>query len=250
MDMFENDNRGPGARYSGNVVGMRFRPERNEPVPPRAHSRPNVLIVEDSAATADTTGLLLRAAGARVRWADCLQSAERHLRGFAPETVIVDPGLPDGSGLELVRRLVLLGRARPRVVVISGDDSLYTAAMNAGADQFLAKPVPAAVLLREIVVDPTGLKPEISGAQPAAPSLLADLQRARLQVLRAALSGKAQEMDYPVQFLTSLARSGELVELSRLLDRLSNGLDGPRELAAGLARLIDVQAARGVSVRA
>lgn len=180
---------GLGVTPPGNVVALTFRRERERPVVSLPVTRPSVLIVEDSAAAAEATGLLLRAAGARVRWADSLASAIRHLRSFAPETVIVDPGLPDGSGFELVSRLNQLGPARPRILVVSGDDTAGSRALQAGADSFMAKPVSAAALLREIVADRAGHPLRLDGAAASAPSLIADLQRARLDVLRAALSG-------------------------------------------------------------
>lgn len=57
-------------------------------------------------------------------------------------------------------------------------------------------------------------------------------------------------MAYPVQFLNSLAIGGGLDDLKRLLVRLESGLDTPRDLAAGLARMIDMHAARGMPAQA
>ena len=65
--------------------------------------------------------LLCLRSGARIRRADSLASAHRHLRVYRPSIVIVDMGLPDGSGLDLIREM---DAARPRVrivLAISGD---------------------------------------------------------------------------------------------------------------------------------
>ena len=231
--------------WTDRVVTLTFRPEREMTNLPTRARCPSVLVVEDSSACADATGLLLRAAGARVRWADCMASALRHLRSFAPLTVIVDPGLPDGSGLDLIARLRALGEGCPRIVVISGDEAHETAARDAGADRFLLKPVPAAVLLREILIDRRGGVPDLVVPPIAAPALVADLQRARLDVLRAALSTRAEDLDYPMQFLRALTRGADLGELHRMLDRVEAGRDSARDLAAALARMIDAHAARG-----
>lgn len=232
-----------GSRVSTNVIGLTFRREREVD----AHAplrKACVLLVEDSAAAADATGLLLRAAGTRVRWADSIASAERHMRSFAPDTVIIDPGLPDGSGLDLLARLAALGPSRPRLIVISGDELAEQAALDAGADRFLLKPVAAAALLREVVTCDLTEPLRVPGPEETTPALLMDLQRARLDLLRAALSGQEADLAYPMQFLGVLARGGDLPDLQRAVERVHDGLDGPRDLAAALARMIDRHAAR------
>jgi DNA-binding response OmpR family regulator len=99
-----------------------------------------VLVVEDSRFACEAMRLLCLRSGARIRRADSLRSAARHLSVYRPSVVIVDIGLPDGSGTALLRDL---SRAQPRVAVllaISGDDAQREAALAAGADDFLPKP--------------------------------------------------------------------------------------------------------------
>jgi len=78
---------------------------------------------------------------------------------LAPDVVVSDVRLPDGSGLELVRRL--RGSSdRVGLVVLTmyaGDEQLF-AAMEAGASAFVAKDVPATEVVaaaRRAVVGPT-----------------------------------------------------------------------------------------------
>jgi len=100
-----------------------------------------VLVVEDSRFASEAMRLLCLRSGARIRRADSLYSAQRHLAVYRPSVVIIDIGLPDGSGVDLIRDLT---GARPRVDVVlgtSGDPDGETQAFKAGADGFLAKPI-------------------------------------------------------------------------------------------------------------
>jgi len=99
-----------------------------------------LLLVEDSRLTADTVRLLFRGAGGRLRRADSLRSARRHISLYTPDAAIVDLGLPDGSGLDLIDEMA---RRRPRtglIIATSGDSEMEEDAFLAGADRFLPKP--------------------------------------------------------------------------------------------------------------
>ncbi len=100
-----------------------------------------LLLVEDSRFASEAMRLLCLRSGARIRRADSLMAARRHLRVYRPGAVIIDLGLPDGSGADLIAELAT---ASPRVEVIlgtSGDPDAESIAMQAGADGFLSKPV-------------------------------------------------------------------------------------------------------------
>ena len=99
-----------------------------------------VLIVEDSRFICEAARLMCLHSGARLRRADSLAAARRHLNVYFPTIVIIDVSLPDGSGLQLISELA---GASPRISVIlgtSGDDLMHHQSLKAGADGFLAKP--------------------------------------------------------------------------------------------------------------
>ena len=99
-----------------------------------------VLVVEDSKFACEGIRLLCLRSGARILRADCLRSARRHLQVYRPSVVIIDLGLPDGNGAELIEEL---NAASPRVgivLAISGDSFGESVALAAGADGFFAKP--------------------------------------------------------------------------------------------------------------
>ena len=111
-----------------------------------------VLVVEDSRFACEALRLMCLRSGARIRRADCLRSAARHLRVYQPSVVIIDLGLPDGSGVDLIADLAA---GHPRVSVIigtSGDTGGRDAAMGAGADGFLEKPLSSLATFQEAVL--------------------------------------------------------------------------------------------------
>lgn len=106
-----------------------------------AHPPQTVFLVEDSRFAAEAVRLICRRAGLRLRRADSLTLARQHLRVYRPDIALVDLGLPDGSGLELIEQL---HRSKPRInliIALTGDLMLEQAARRAGADDFWAKPL-------------------------------------------------------------------------------------------------------------
>ena len=122
------------------VLDLEFRPR---PTADRPLLGMTVLVVEDSRFASEAMRLLCLRSGARIRRADSIAAAERHLNVYRPSVAIVDLGLPDGSGLDLIARM---HRLRPRVPILLGTsgadrDVAAQEATAAGADGFLAKPL-------------------------------------------------------------------------------------------------------------
>lgn len=110
-----------------------------------------ILVVEDSRFASEAVRLMAQASGARLRRADCLASARRHLQVYRPAVVLVDLGLPDGSGLALIGELTAAAH-RPILLATSGDERLERDAMSAGADGFLHKPVRRMAEFQQLVL--------------------------------------------------------------------------------------------------
>jgi DNA-binding NarL/FixJ family response regulator len=70
------------------------------------------------------------------------------IRAMAPEVVIMDVRLPDGNGLDAVKKLRAAGESMGIVVLTmyAGDDQLF-AALEAGASSFVNKDSPAEEVL-------------------------------------------------------------------------------------------------------
>ena len=109
----------------------------------------NVLIVEDDPAMeAEAIAAVAVFQGANVRTARTIGEAERWIKRVTFDLAIIDLGLPDGSGIQLIR--ALMGdtpdtadvHAMPTVCVartVFDDDAHLFAALSAGAQGYLLK---------------------------------------------------------------------------------------------------------------
>ncbi|MGB3556876.1 MAG: response regulator, partial [Jannaschia sp.] len=116
---------------------------RPAPTPQRPLLGTTLLLVEDSRFASEAVRLLALRSGARIRRADCMASAARHLGTYRPGVAIVDLGLPDGSGLTLIRQLAQAPH-RPQVILATSGqsaDEVEGAALEAGADGFMPQPI-------------------------------------------------------------------------------------------------------------
>lgn len=111
-----------------------------------------LLLVEDSRYTCDALRLLSISSGARLRRADTLESARRHLTLYQPSIVIIDYGLPDGSGVELVSQLSRASTPISVILGISGDLAAEAEMRAAGAHGFMAKPIESLAHFQEVIL--------------------------------------------------------------------------------------------------
>lgn len=111
-----------------------------------------VLIVEDVAETRRWLGELVQQAfpGARLTEAATQRAGLAALRDSF-DLALIDLGLPDGSGLEVLRALrAQQAGALCVVTTVMGDDASIVAALSSGADGYLLKEQPVEVLVRQL----------------------------------------------------------------------------------------------------
>ena len=109
-----------------------------------------VLVVDDVADQADSTATLLMLNGFDARTAGTIAEAKA-AADFAPHVVVVDLGLPDGDGADLVGWATTLPRPAG-VIVVTGHTvpAKLMAATAAGAAVVLVKPVEPPTLFDHI----------------------------------------------------------------------------------------------------
>ena len=107
-----------------------------------------ILLVEDDDATRTFLADNLTADGFELLVADCARDARRLLETKYPDLVVLDVGLPDGSGLDLLRAIReadgVASRIDPRVAVLvlsgRGGELDRLRGFERGCDDYVAKP--------------------------------------------------------------------------------------------------------------
>lgn len=115
-----------------------------------AEPRPRILVVEDEAEIRRFVGLALEREGFEVHAADGVQRGLIEAGTRRPDLLVLDLGLPDGDGVDLIRDL--RGWSRMPVIVLSAraDEGKKIEALDAGADDYLVKPFGAGELLARV----------------------------------------------------------------------------------------------------
>lgn len=185
----------------------------HQPTAQRPLRGATVLVVEDSRYASEALRLLCLRSGARIRRADCLAAANNHLRTYRPTVAIVDLGLPDGSGLDLIATLHAAVQ-RPTVLIATSGQGcldLEAEALRLGANEYLAKPIESLAAFQQSILkhlppeaQPKGLRSLTS--ETVTPDLFA-LDEDLSQAMRL-LEDKTTPSGYIGAFLRSLAQTG------------------------------------------
>jgi two-component system, OmpR family, KDP operon response regulator KdpE len=109
-----------------------------------------VLLVDDDATLRRTLGIGLRAEDHEVMIAADGRSALEALREDRPDIVVLDLGLPDLSGVEVLRRLRVWSTVPVVVLSARAESTEKVQALDLGADDYVTKPFGMEELLARI----------------------------------------------------------------------------------------------------
>ena len=103
-------------------------------------TRPLILLVEDDEGIARLLALTLQEYGFDARWEKCGGDLLKRLETVEPRLCIVDLGLPDMDGLEVVR--AIRAKSRCGVLILTGRGHAVDRVMGLelGADDYVVKP--------------------------------------------------------------------------------------------------------------
>jgi two-component system KDP operon response regulator KdpE len=109
-----------------------------------------ILVVEDEPEIRGILRTLLEAERYRIVEADTVLRAEIEARSHKPDLLLVDLGLPDGDGLQVIRRVRAWSPVPIIVLSARAQEEQKITALDAGADDYVTKPFGAAELLARV----------------------------------------------------------------------------------------------------
>ena len=111
-----------------------------------------ILLIEDEDGLGAAVRDQIAADGHAVDWARRLDDADDNAQAAAYDLVLLDLMLPDGQGLDFLRRRRAAGDATPVIILTARDQiSDRIAGLNAGADDYLVKPFDLSELSARVV---------------------------------------------------------------------------------------------------
>lgn len=105
--------------------------------------RPDILLIEDETAITEPLAEALEREGFTARVAGTAADGLRMASEATPDLVLLDIGLPDGSGLDVCRELRREGELPVIMLTARGSEADRVAGLEMGADDYVVKPFSA-----------------------------------------------------------------------------------------------------------
>lgn len=180
-------------------------------------NRIRVLVVDDEPAIRRYLNTTLNAEGYHIEMARDGQEAVLLANSFRPDQIILDLGLPDQDGLDVLNQLRVTTAVPVIVLSVREEDEIKVRALDAGADDYIVKPFSTGELLARMRV--VMRRPSQAAEEPvlSVDDLTIDMPRRRVTV-----SGREVQLT-PTEYdlLRALARHpGRVVTQRQLIDRL------------------------------
>ncbi len=195
-----------------------------------------ILVVDDEQSIRNLLRLNLESNGFAVAQAESGAQGLQLAAEFHPHLTILDLGLPDIHGLEVLKRLRVWTTIPIIILTVSDDEETKVALLNAGADDYVTKPVSIPELLARVRV---ALRHH--GSVEATPDFVSadlevDVNKKQVKVANSEV--KLTSTEY--QLLSLLVKnSGRVVPQSQLLEAIwgPHSLDQSHYLRIFIAQL-------------
>ena len=109
-----------------------------------------VLIIDDDPVTAEMLKILISQLTSDILTASSGQECLTITRHASPDILILDLVMPDMNGAEVCKEVRKFSSVPILILSAMDNPQLIAATLNAGADNFLSKPVPSAMLFAHI----------------------------------------------------------------------------------------------------
>jgi two-component system KDP operon response regulator KdpE len=113
-------------------------------------AKTRILVVDDEVEIRRSLRTTLETRGFEVVLAANAREAALHAASYNPDLLLIDLGLPDRDGLDLIRELRQWCRAPILILSARGREDEKVKGLDAGADDYLTKPFGAAELLARV----------------------------------------------------------------------------------------------------
>jgi two-component system KDP operon response regulator KdpE len=178
-------------------------------------SRPRVLIVDDEVQIRRLLRVTLEAAGFEVHEAETGGLGLTEAASLHPEGMVLDLGLPDLDGKEVLRRLREWSQVPVLVLTVRDSEAETIAALDLGADDYLTKPFRALELVAR-------LRAVLRRKQPASESTVVRFGKIEIDFVTRIVRRGGQEVKFSAReydLLRYLAQHGGRVVTHRQLLR-------------------------------
>ena len=142
-----------------------------------------ILLVEDEPAIAEVVDFALSSEGFQVLWRSLARDAEADLAAGTIDLLILDIGLPDGSGLELLKRLRRESELPALILSARNAELDRVLGLELGADDYVTKPFSPRELAARVkaILKRAARPPAVAATGPAETGFEIDELRATIR---------------------------------------------------------------------
>ncbi len=176
-----------------------------------------VLLIEDTHGLGQAVREQIADDGHAVDWVQRLDHAELSIQSTVYDLILLDLSLPDGSGLDFLRKRRAAGDATPVIILTARDQiSDRIAGLNSGADDYLVKPFDLSELSARVAA--------VARRSSGNPNPYIQLGELRINMSDRTIQRDDKMIDLTARewalFETLLRRPGALFSKSQLEERL------------------------------
>jgi len=143
-------------------------------------AKATVLVIDDEAQIRRLLRLTFEDAGYEVKEAATGQAGLDEAARSQPDAIVVDLGLPDLDGVEVIRQLRAWSMTPVLILSVFGQENRKVAGLDAGADDYLTKPFSDGELLARLRALLRRIKPAVAASTFSFGPVTVDLSRRRV----------------------------------------------------------------------
>lgn len=126
-----------------------------------------ILVIDDDLAITELLSMLLKTHGFDVSTCNSGREGVKIVREKKPNVVLLDLMMPDLDGWQVCKAIRVFSNVPILILSAINDPSMVASVLDAGADDFLVKPVPSSVLVAHIKKMIRQINDSVENFQPA-----------------------------------------------------------------------------------